>query len=122
MLLTLTEEEKAIDEKLGYPAGYAKLCRHALAQPQGVLTPFAEGPPQRFVPYAPPPDDVRYSPSVFVAWLQLLCQEMKVIYMLRRTLQNASIKVESDRRIIYTKGGCGLLSLVVFPWNRHSKC
>lgn len=45
-----------------------------------------------------------------------------MIYMLRRTLQNASIKVESDWRINYTKGGCGLLSLVVFPWNTHSKC
>ena len=111
MLLTFTEEEKAIDEKLGYPAGYAKLCRHALAQPQGVLTPFAEGPPQRFVPYAPPPDDVRYSPRVFVAWLQLLCQEMRMNYMFRRPLQHASIKVR-------VTGGSFTLRVVVvyFLW------
>lgn len=61
MLLTLTEEEKTIDPTLGYPAGYAKLCHHALTQPQGVLTPFTEGPPQRFVPYAPSSEEVRLS-------------------------------------------------------------
>ncbi|KAG0583524.1 hypothetical protein KC19_3G143800 [Ceratodon purpureus] len=59
MLLTLSEEEKAIDPQLGYPVGYAKLCRHAVNQPQGALTPFAEGPPQRFVPYAPPTEDLQ---------------------------------------------------------------
>jgi hypothetical protein len=50
--LVLTDEEKAVDEELGYPHGYAKLCRHAAAQLQGLLTPFTEGPPQRFLPYA----------------------------------------------------------------------
>ena len=65
MLLTLPEEEKAIDPQLGYPVGYAKLCRYAVNQPQGALTPFAEGPPQRFVPYAPPIEDVSLSFLLF---------------------------------------------------------
>ncbi len=56
--LVLTDEEKAVDEELGYPHGYAKLCRHAAAQLQGLLTPFTEGPPQRFLPYAPQTEDV----------------------------------------------------------------
>jgi len=47
-----------VDEELGYPHGYAKLCRHAAAQLQGLLTPFTEGPPQRFLPYAPQTEDV----------------------------------------------------------------
>ncbi|CAK9190991.1 unnamed protein product [Sphagnum troendelagicum] len=55
--LVLTDEEKAVDEELGYPHGYAKLCRHAAAQLQGLLTPFTEGPPQRFLPYAPQTED-----------------------------------------------------------------
>lgn len=59
MLLSLSDEEKAIDPQLGYPVAYAKLCHHAVTQPQGILTPFAEGPPQRFVPYAPPAEEVR---------------------------------------------------------------
>lgn len=58
MLLSLSDEEKAVDPQLGYPVAYAKLCRHAVTQPQGILTPFAEGPPQRFVPYAPPSEEV----------------------------------------------------------------
>uniref|UniRef100_A0A7I4EBW2 HNH nuclease domain-containing protein n=1 Tax=Physcomitrium patens TaxID=3218 RepID=A0A7I4EBW2_PHYPA len=59
MLLSLTKEEKAIDPTLGYPTGYAKLCRYALAQPQGALTPFAEGPPQCFVPYSPTSEELQ---------------------------------------------------------------
>jgi len=59
MLLSLSDEDKEIDPQLGYPVAYAKLCHHAVTQPQGILTPFAEGPPQRFVPYAPPSEEVR---------------------------------------------------------------
>ncbi|XP_024362815.1 uncharacterized protein [Physcomitrium patens] len=59
MLINLTEEEKAIDPKLGYPSGYAKLCHHAVTQPQGVLSPFAVGPPQQFVPYAASAEDLQ---------------------------------------------------------------
>ncbi|MCO5604480.1 hypothetical protein L7F22_058646 [Adiantum nelumboides] len=49
----LTSDEKELDTQLGYPCGYAKLCRHAHIQMQGLITPFTEGPPQRFLPYAP---------------------------------------------------------------------
>ncbi|KAH7433986.1 hypothetical protein KP509_07G096100 [Ceratopteris richardii] len=49
----LSEDEKVVDPQLGYPRGYAKLCRHAYIQMQGLITPFTEGPPQRFLPYAP---------------------------------------------------------------------
>ncbi|MCO5569873.1 hypothetical protein L7F22_023587 [Adiantum nelumboides] len=49
----LTSDEKEFDTQLGYPRGYAKLCRHAHIQMQGLITPFTEGPPQRFLPYAP---------------------------------------------------------------------
>lgn len=59
MLLSLSDEEKAIDAQLGYPVSYAKLCHHAVTQPQGILTPFAEGPPQRFVPYAPASEELQ---------------------------------------------------------------
>ncbi|KAI5076040.1 hypothetical protein GOP47_0008105 [Adiantum capillus-veneris] len=49
----LTSDEKELDSQLGYPRGYAKLCRHAHIQMQGLITPFTEGPPQRYLPYAP---------------------------------------------------------------------
>ncbi|CAM6051286.1 unnamed protein product [Sphagnum compactum] len=59
--LALTEEEKTVDEQLGYPHGYAKLCRcHASTaelQHGLQLTPFTEGPPQRFLPYSPQAED-----------------------------------------------------------------
>jgi hypothetical protein len=62
--LALTEEEKAVDEQLGYPHGYAKLCRcHASTaelQHSLQLTPFTEGPPQRFLPYSPQAEDVSF--------------------------------------------------------------
>jgi hypothetical protein len=62
--LALTEEEKTVDEQLGYPHGYAKLCRcHASSaelQHCLQLTPFTEGPPQRFLPYSPQAEDVSF--------------------------------------------------------------
>ncbi len=62
--LALTEEEKTVDEQLGYPHGYAKLCRcHASTaelQHGLQLTPFTEGPPQRFLPYSPQAEDVSF--------------------------------------------------------------
>ncbi|KAI5059919.1 hypothetical protein GOP47_0024339 [Adiantum capillus-veneris] len=48
----LNDEERAVDPQLGFPRGYAKLCRHAYIQAQGLISPFTEGPPQRFHPYA----------------------------------------------------------------------
>ncbi|KAH7414599.1 hypothetical protein KP509_14G001300 [Ceratopteris richardii] len=49
----LTDDEKVVDPQLGYPRGYANLCRQAHIQMQGLITPFTEGPPQRFLPYVP---------------------------------------------------------------------
>ncbi|CAM6029808.1 unnamed protein product [Sphagnum balticum] len=57
--LVLTEEERVVDQELGYPRGYAKLCRHALAgMIEGFSMPFSAGPPQRFVPYSLAPVDI----------------------------------------------------------------
>ncbi|KAG0604219.1 hypothetical protein M758_10G154000 [Ceratodon purpureus] len=55
--LMLTEEERVVDPQLGYPLGYAKLCRHASLQLHGLFTPFTEGPPHRFLPYSPQSED-----------------------------------------------------------------
>ena len=54
----LTEEERVVDNQLGYPRGYGKLCRHAYIQMQGLITPYTEGPPQRFQPYSPLEEEV----------------------------------------------------------------
>ncbi|GLJ55852.1 hypothetical protein SUGI_1199280 [Cryptomeria japonica] len=54
----LTEEETRVDPELGYPRGYAKLCRNAHLHMQGLITPYTEGPPQRFLPYALQPEDI----------------------------------------------------------------
>lgn len=44
--LLFTEEEMAIDEGLGYPKAYGKLCRD-----RG-FGPYSHGPPFTFTPYA----------------------------------------------------------------------
>lgn len=54
----LKDEERAVDPQLGFPRGYAKLCRHAHIQAQGLISPFTEGPPQRFHPYAPQDEEI----------------------------------------------------------------
>jgi len=54
----LTDEERKVDPELGYPRGYAKLCRNAHIQMRGLITPYTEGPPQRFIPYTLQPEDV----------------------------------------------------------------
>ncbi|KAH9317231.1 hypothetical protein KI387_019000, partial [Taxus chinensis] len=54
----LTDEETRVDAELGYPRGYAKLCRNAHIHMQGLITPYTEGPPQRFLPYAAQPEDI----------------------------------------------------------------
>jgi hypothetical protein len=63
----LSREERAVDPRLGYPRGYAKLCRHAFIQPQGLITPFTVGPPQRFLPYKPQPEDVMLYLHLFLS-------------------------------------------------------
>lgn len=54
----LTDEERRVDPELGYPRGYAKLCRNAHIQMRGLITPYTEGPPQRFLPYMLQPEDM----------------------------------------------------------------
>lgn len=54
----LTDEERRVDPQLGYPRGYAKLCRNAHIQMRGLITPYTEGPPQRFLPYILQPEDI----------------------------------------------------------------
>ncbi|KAJ7558543.1 hypothetical protein O6H91_04G045200 [Diphasiastrum complanatum] len=56
--LVLSEEERNVDPQLGYPRGYAKLCRHAHAWVHSNIFPYSEGPPRKFIPYALPPDDI----------------------------------------------------------------
>jgi hypothetical protein len=57
--LVLSEEERVVDQELGYPRCYGKLCRRAFAGSDvGFFTPFIAGPPQRFVPYSLPAEDV----------------------------------------------------------------
>ncbi|WOL09012.1 hypothetical protein Cni_G17765 [Canna indica] len=48
----LTEEEMTIDDGLGYPKAYAKLCRNP-----SVLNPYAQGPPLTFLPYTLKPQE-----------------------------------------------------------------
>lgn len=66
------EEDAEVDPELGYPAVYAKLCRHADAA--GLPMPFTEGPPQRFLPYAPHAEDV----SLLVCILSVLVRSNEV--------------------------------------------
>lgn len=47
-----TPEEMAVNENLGYPKAYAKLCRN-----RG-FTPYSHGPPFTFTPYALHEDEV----------------------------------------------------------------
>ncbi|CAL9061096.1 unnamed protein product [Musa banksii] len=47
-----TEEEMAVDEGLGYPKAYAKLCRSP-----SVLSAYAQGPPFAFLPYTLQPQE-----------------------------------------------------------------
>ncbi|MCO5600727.1 hypothetical protein L7F22_054842 [Adiantum nelumboides] len=54
----LNDEERAVDPQLGFPRGYAKLCRHAHIQAQGLISPFTEGPPQRFHPYVAQDEEI----------------------------------------------------------------
>ncbi|EES00205.1 hypothetical protein BDA96_03G050300 [Sorghum bicolor] len=48
MAAAFTEEEKAVDDALGYPKAYAKLCRGGGG---AVGLPYSHGPPHAFLPY-----------------------------------------------------------------------
>jgi hypothetical protein len=58
-----TSDEIVINDNLGYPKAYAKLCRD-----RG-FTPYSHGPPFTFLPYALPEDEV---PHLF-----FLCFDIK---------------------------------------------
>ncbi|XP_062194374.1 uncharacterized protein LOC133897599 [Phragmites australis] len=51
-MAAFTEEEKAVDDALGYPKAYARLCRGG-----AVGLPYSHGPPQAFFPYALQPHE-----------------------------------------------------------------
>ncbi|XP_072964960.1 uncharacterized protein [Typha angustifolia] len=50
--LAFTEEEMVVDENLGYPKAYSKLCKSL-----SVLSPYSQGPPFAFVPYVLQPQE-----------------------------------------------------------------
>ncbi|XP_047058138.1 uncharacterized protein LOC124664734 [Lolium rigidum] len=53
-MVAFTEEERAVDDALGYPKAYARLCRGAA----GALgLPYAHGPPHAFLPYVLQPHE-----------------------------------------------------------------
>lgn len=52
--LFFTEDEMAVDEDLGYPKAYAKLCKDRS------FAPFSSGPPFTFIPSALPQQEVNY--------------------------------------------------------------
>ena len=53
-MAALTEEGRAVDDALGYPKAYARLCRGS-----GAATglPYAHGPPHAFLPYVLQPHE-----------------------------------------------------------------
>ncbi|TVU21539.1 hypothetical protein EJB05_31180, partial [Eragrostis curvula] len=52
MAAAFTEEEKAVDDGLGYPKAYARLCRGG-----AVGLPYCHGPPHAFLPYVLQPHE-----------------------------------------------------------------
>lgn len=50
---TFSEEGMTIDDGLGYPKAYAKLCRS-----HNAFEPYSQGPPSIFVPYTLQPQEV----------------------------------------------------------------
>ena len=54
-MAAFTEEERAVDDALGYPKAYARLCR---AGGGALGLPYAHGPPGAFLPYVLQPHEV----------------------------------------------------------------
>lgn len=83
----LAEEERVVDPQLGYPHGYAKLCRYNVSGSADggkmlLRLPFSEGPPQRFLPY--PPQVERVSNSYLFlpyscCWMPSLEEHFEVV-------------------------------------------
>jgi len=59
MAAAFTEEEKAVDDALGYPKAYARLCRGGGGGGAAVGLPYGHGPPHAFLPYVLQPHEVR---------------------------------------------------------------
>lgn len=55
-MAAFTEEERAVDDALGYPKAYARLCRAGASGALGI--PYAHGPPGAFLPYVLQPHEV----------------------------------------------------------------
>ena len=64
-------EEMAVNENLGYPKAFAKLCRD-----RG-FSPYSHGPPFTFIPYVLPEDEVNKQIGSFS--LSLLVSLIKII-------------------------------------------
>ncbi|XP_039846287.1 uncharacterized protein LOC120705821 isoform X2 [Panicum virgatum] len=56
MAAAFTEEEKAVDDALGYPKAYARLCRGG-GGGAAVGLPYGHGPPHAFLPYVLQPHE-----------------------------------------------------------------
>ncbi|PUZ58304.1 hypothetical protein GQ55_5G498400 [Panicum hallii var. hallii] len=56
MAAAFTEEEKAVDDALGYPKAYARLCRGG-GGGLAVGLPYGHGPPHAFLPYVLQPNE-----------------------------------------------------------------
>ncbi|XP_047057589.1 uncharacterized protein LOC124664021 [Lolium rigidum] len=54
-MAAFTEEERAVDDALGYPKAYARLCRAGAGGALGL--PYAHGPPHAFLPYVLQPHE-----------------------------------------------------------------
>lgn len=61
--IAFSEEEMAMDEGLGYPKAYGKLCRDRS------FGPFSHGPPFTFTPYALNQQEV-------IGWVYRFCDEL----------------------------------------------
>ena len=81
----LAEEERVVDPQLGYPHGYAKLCRYNVSGSADggkmlLRLPFSEGPPQRFLPYPPQVERVSNSITSFFPVLAVGGLALKSIF------------------------------------------
>ncbi|KAF7028459.1 hypothetical protein CFC21_040378 [Triticum aestivum] len=56
-MAAFTEEERAVDDALGYPKAYARLCRAAGSGGGALGLPYAHGPPGAFLPYVLQPHE-----------------------------------------------------------------
>lgn len=58
-----TEEEMVVNDSVGYPKAYAKLCRDRR------VSPYSHGPPLTFTPYSLEKDEVNKTVPFIALWL-----------------------------------------------------